>query len=135
MQYCYKLVCGAMDEQQYKQLLESAKAEYERKARELKDDYNRKVQSVETVWRMIREGKAPESPSVADAIREVIENRSEPFTVSTISNMIALDHPEMKDAIKMKTLSGQLTRMQQNGELELVERGSGTKASIYKKKA
>lgn len=125
MQYCFMLGCSSMDEKEYRRMLE-----------ELKRDYEKKVQALNTVWQMYQtKGETTPTASVADLMREAIDKLEEPFHLWQVRNQIEADHPEAKGKIKTNTLSGHLTRMHKRGELEIVKKGYGTQPSSYKKKA
>lgn len=124
MQHCFMLGCSSMDEKEYRQMLE-----------ELKRDYEKKVDALNTVWEMYKnKGEAAQTISVADLMREAIDKLEEPFHLWQVRNQIEADHPEAKGKVKTNTLSGHLTRMHKRGELEIVKKGYGTQPSSYKKK-
>jgi predicted nuclease with TOPRIM domain len=113
-----------MDEKEYRQMLE-----------ELKRDYEKKVEALNTVWEMYQnKGETTRTVSVADLMREAISKLGEPFHLWQVRNQIEADHPEAKGRLKVNTISGHLTRMQRRGELEVVKKGYGTQPSSYKKK-
>jgi hypothetical protein len=124
MQYCFMLGCSCMDQKEYRQMLE-----------ELKRDYDKKVEALNTVWEMYQnKGETTRTVSVADLMREAIDKLQEPFHLWQVRNQIETDHPEAKGRLKVNTISGHLTRMQRRGELEVVKKGYGTQPSSYKKK-
>lgn len=155
LRHCMMLECSAersqMDDTQYQRLKEKLRREYERKRAEherkradveaalqkessdLEADYRGKDKGLDDTWEMIQKDKPPEVLSIADMMRKVISGLEQPFQSWRVLERLKEDFPEASGT-KMKTISGHLTRMRRRGELEILDRGSGTTPGQYQVK-
>jgi hypothetical protein len=119
--------------------------EYERLKAEAQAEYRRKLEAVETVWKMTdgRNGDSPvASPSesivkgtLQQAVKIALQRISGDFTLRHVYNQIVLEDPVLADKIKDKlpSVSSVLKRMADEKELILVEAGSGKRPSKYRR--
>lgn len=116
-----------MDYAQYKKLKEEIEAEYQKK----KD-------ALEMVWRMCQKqngsnasGGDSSELSTSDVIRRVIEGLANDFTATDIQQGLK-DH-NVK-GIQRLTITNTIHRLCRRGELEVVKKGQGRMAGVYRKK-
>lgn len=122
--------------------------EYQRLKAEAEADYRRKLEAIETVWKLsggpslaaIKNGtKSSETGlnkgALQEAARHAYKLLSGEFTHRDVFNKIAATDPTFAEQIKdkMPSLSGALKRMANDNELILVEGGSGKRASKYRR--
>lgn len=120
--------------------------EYEKLKTEANAEYRRKLEAIETVWKMSggRNGNQPSAIAkngalgkgrLQRAIRTALESLSGEFDVRDIYNQVVNCDPILADQIKGKlpSISNALKRMVTTKDLVLVETGSGKKPSRYRR--
>jgi hypothetical protein len=122
--------------------------EYQRLKAEAEAEYRRKIEAIETVWKL--SGGASPIPStngsrpnengitrgsLQEAVRHAYKLLSGEFTHRDVYNQIVASDPifAAKIKCKMPSLSGTLKRLADDKELVLVEAGSGKRASKYRR--
>jgi hypothetical protein len=122
--------------------------EYQRLKADAEAEYRRKIEAIETVWKL--SGGAATVPSangaksnengiskgsLQEAVRHAYKLLSGEFTHRDVYNQIIASDPifaaKIKD--KMPSLSGTLKRLADDQELVLVEAGKGKRASKYRR--
>jgi len=122
--------------------------EYLRLKADAETEYRRKLEAIETVWRMsggeYSKGWKP-TPSLngdglakgtlQEAARAAIRLLSGDFTLRDVFTAIAKNDPILAGKLedKMPSLSGALKRMADEKELVLVEAGKGKRPSKYRR--
>jgi hypothetical protein len=122
--------------------------EYQRLKADAQGEYRRKIEAIETVWKLsggeaitpsTNGTKSDENGisrgSLQQAVRNAYTYLSGEFTHRDVYNQIVASDPVFAEKIKdkMPSLSGTLKRMADDKELVLVEAGSGKRASKYRK--
>jgi len=119
--------------------------EYERLKADAQAEYRRKLEAIETVWKMSggQNGVTANSPQFArvgkgtlqEAVRAALPNIGGEFTLRNVYNQIVLDDPLLAERIKdrLPSISSALKRMADDHELVLVEAGSGKRPSKYRR--
>jgi hypothetical protein len=119
--------------------------EYERLKADAQNEYRRKLEAIETVWKMTdgRNGASADVSSsesvgkgtLQEAVRNALPHIGGDFTLRHVYNQIVLDDPVLAEKIKdkMPSVSGALKRMADDKELILVEAGSGKRPSKYRR--
>jgi hypothetical protein len=122
--------------------------EYQRLKTDAENEYRRKLEAIETVWKLSggltpkgfaavadSNGTSLNKGSLQEAIRKAYKGLYGDFTHRDVYNQIATFDAAFAEKIKEKlaSLSGGLKRMADDGELVLVEPGSGKRASKYRK--
>jgi hypothetical protein len=122
--------------------------EYERLKAEALAEYRRKLEAIETVWKLLN-GTAPAAPktgsntgdssivkgSLQEAVRKAYPQVEGEFTHKDIYNQIVIANPPFAERLKdrMPSLANTLKRMADAKELILVETGSGKRPSRYRR--
>lgn len=121
--------------------------EYQRLKAEAQAEYRRKIDAIETVWKLSG-GVATTPPgesrqngvgiprgSLQHAVRAASELLVGDFTHRDVQNQIATTDPAFAAQIKDKlaSISGCLNRMAEERLLILVERGAGKRPSRYRR--
>jgi hypothetical protein len=123
MQFCAEVLCRSMDAAEYHRLKDEALAEY-----------RRKLDAIETVWRMSNnQGAPPEQPSTSELIKRVLPSFAEKaFTVVEVKEAIERMFPDMKGRIRLTSISGTFTRMAKRADaIRIQHKGSGTIGTTY----
>ena len=122
--------------------------EYQRLKADAEAEFRRKLEAIETVWKLsggiaaapsTNGAKANESGitkgSLQQAVRDACRLLVGEFTHRDVYNRITATDPVFADKIKdkMPSLSGTLKRLADEKELILVEAGSGKRASKYRR--
>lgn len=128
--------------------------EYQRLKAEAEAECRRKVEAIETVWKLIngntpanghvpassQNGSKPADPdvfrgSLQEAVRRAYQSLSGEFTHKEIYKQITVDDPVFAEKIKDKlpSLSNTLKRLSDVKELVLVEVGRGKRPSRFRR--
>jgi hypothetical protein len=121
-----------MTYEQYKNLPQQFKAEYEKKLEALEIVYraSRETEPIASSVRLILQ--APDgSSTLASAIKDVLSLLSNPFDINDVIKLVEEHHPEIKKPINPTSVSGGLRQLYKKGMLEVIEPGRGTKPTIY----
>ena len=134
-----------MNAVQYAKARQKVDLEHQHKLRLADDEHQQKLRSLNDVWSMFNAGPPPQTiESHADAVTyvrgawrqlvlEIISKLTkDTFTVAEIEQLLAEKHPEL--SIEKSSISNFLKKMCDDGELTLVEQGSGRRGSVYAKK-
>ncbi len=125
------MVTIAMNEREYKRLKSEAEAEY-----------RRKLEAIETVWKMSggASRNGAEAPSqvfgkgvLLKAVRHTLEEIRGDFTVRDIESRIRIFNPTLAATVRRPSLSSTLKRLEESHEVELVLAGSGKRPSKYRR--
>jgi hypothetical protein len=119
--------------------------EYERLKAEAQTEYRRKLEAIETVWKMT-DGRNGDSSNTASsenvgkgdlqqAVRAALARIFGDFTLRHVYSEIVLADPVLAEKIKDKlpSVSSVLKRMADDNEITLVTAGRGKRASIYRR--
>lgn len=119
--------------------------EYERLKAEAQAEYRRKLDAIETVWKM--SGGKDAQPAngstgsvgkgaLQQAVRSALLQVTGDFTLRDVYDQIKIIDPLFAEKLKDKlpSVSGTLKRMADDNELVLVETGRGKRPSKYRRK-
>lgn len=118
---------------------------YDRLKADAQAEYRRKLEAIETVWKMAggengdftheSSSESVGKGALQEAVRDALPHIGGEFTIRTIFNQIQLNDPILAEKIKGKlpSVSSVLKRMTDDKQLILVEAGSGKRASKYKR--
>lgn len=118
--------------------------DYIRLKEQLRREYDEKLRALETVWTMVNKGSLPGSHRAAvkvagqkgfirATVRRVSESFASNFGIREVREALNAD-PETAGKIGDAQISTALARLADREELEVVEKGSGKRASIYRRK-
>lgn len=113
--------------------------EYRRLRSEIEADYRRKLEALELIYAISNSGapqaeKPPESKgALAEAVAKAASQMNGNFNVRNIENAIKVFNPVLAANVKRASISNTLKRMEAT-DLEVVERGSGKRATTYRKR-
>lgn len=121
-------------------------AEYKRLKGRIEEECRKKLEALELVWRMsnstsqngnqqgsmVTFGKGALQLAVRNALQEIKGD----FTLHDIEKWIRTNNQSLAATLKRASLSGTLKRLEEKThEVEIVSRGSGKRASTYRKAA
>ena len=116
-----------MDYAQYKQLKDK-----------IEIDHKKKLEALEMVWRMCQKQNGSSASGVehsgsttSDAVRRVIEGLANDFTANDIVQGLK-DHSVK--GVQRIAITNTIHRLCRRGELEVVKKGRGRMAGVYRKK-
>jgi len=114
--------------------------DYLRLRRQIEDKYRADIDALERVWQM---AQPPESPAKAEtprieglteAVRGLLRTVPEPFNLRSVIGRLN-EHPDQNIAQAARSrpasVSTVLKRLEKTGEIRLLEKGSGKRASSY----
>jgi hypothetical protein len=78
-------------------------------------------------------GSHREWPGLRAAIRGAIAYTPNKFTLDDITMLISDRYPDKAETLRRVHVSGELWRMKRNGEIKVIEEGSGNRPSVYQK--
>jgi hypothetical protein len=116
--------------------------EYERLKVEAAAEYRRKLEAIETVWRM--SGGASQNDadaqattlgkgSLHQAVKNAVQVISGEFTHRDVEKQIQVSDPAIAAKVKRPSLSSALKRLADEKEIVLVSAGRGKRASKYRR--
>jgi hypothetical protein len=114
--------------------------EYKRLRKTIEDDYRRKLDALDLIWGIAgsanQDGHEPKtrgrSALLKQAIVDVLPGISGSFNQRDIESKITQLHPGIAATLKRASLSTALKRIAESGKIEVVEKGSGKRATVYK---
>jgi hypothetical protein len=132
LQRCTQLNCISMDAKEYERI----KRDIDKRLEEAQIRHQKESDALEMVWSLER-GKQPEvdlldSVTWADMVRKVITMVREPFTRYEVEQAVLQQFPGAKQKFRKNSMGGILTRMQERGEIQVVEAGSGPRPAKYR---
>ena len=71
--------------------------------------------------------------TLIDSMREAVAKQSGNFTIADVKDILAKKNPSMVRDTNPAVFSTTIKRLEQLGEIKLVKRGKGRRASIYKR--
>jgi tryptophan 2,3-dioxygenase len=120
---------------EYKQLRELTKKRWEDTIQHDESERDKELSALDLAWELIQKQQVPATISIADMMRKVIAKLEQPFQSWQVQEKMVASYPALADSLRMKTISGHLTRMVGRHELEMIDPGSGTTPGRYKIKA
>ncbi len=118
--------------------------EYKRIRRKIEAEYHEKLKALETIWKLSGGGDSNSAggqgtPSgkgqLLRLVRHALEDIRGDFTLHTVEERIRLNNPTAASSLKKSSLSSILKRLAGTREIELIQRGSGKRASTFRKGA
>jgi len=114
--------------------------EYDRLKREIEADYRKKIDALELIWELSggqrKNGSVHQSSgirgSLLKAIQTAVSETNGEFTVRKIEEMIKEKTPEIE--LKRPSISSSLQRLAEEGEIRVLESGSGKRPTVYARK-
>lgn len=116
--------------------------EYERLKRQFKLDYEKKIAALELIYEATNTGTIGESgdgssrkertAGLKDTVRKILPNVGPTFSLNDVAMALEQDDSEGLGSVKKASLSSVLKRLEEDGIITVVERGSGKRASVYK---
>lgn len=112
--------------------------EYDRLKKQIEEEYRANLDALERIWRMSKKQNSAAAASngkrgsLLVAARQAITQRHGTFNLRDIEEAIKRNNPDL--TIRRPSLSSTLLRLVEDGEVEVVERGIGRKASTYRSK-
>ena len=113
-------------------------AQYKKLKEEIETEYQKKKDALEMVWRMCQKqngasasGTEHSGSSTSDAVRRVIEGLANDFTANDIQQGLK-DHSVK--GVQRLAITNTIHRLCRRGELEVVKKGRGRMAGVYRKK-
>lgn len=110
--------------------------EYLRLKRQALADYQKKVEAIETVWKLAgAKGKSGKSAGsgkkggLTQEVRQIIESIRGNFTLRDIET--ALKKADSKRAIRLPSLSTILLRLSSDSAIKIVTAGAGRQPTVY----
>lgn len=113
--------------------------EYKRLRLSIEADYKHKIAALELVYSMSNESGLPSGKSstskgaLADAVGKAVSGMTATFNVRQVEEAIRVINPALSNTVKRASISNTLKRLE-GAELELVERGRGKRATIYRRR-
>ena len=113
-------------------------AQYKQLKDEIEIDHKKKLEALEMVWRMCQKQNGSSASSVehfgsttSDAVRRVVEGLANDFTANDIVQGLK-DHSVK--GVQRIAITNTIHRLCRRGELEVVKKGRGRMAGVYRKK-
>lgn len=112
--------------------------EYDRLKKRIEAEYREKLGALDLVWKMAGNSGStkvratPLESSLVDSVRRALDQITGSFTIKTVSEGCAAILPDGK-WFAGTSVSVILKRMADDGQLTIIERGRGRKATIYEK--
>ena len=117
--------------------------EYLRLRRQIEEDYRRKIEALETVWKLSQPSKNSASPESEGAprpsrgtvdalVRGVLPDLGEVFRPRDVMERLHVKHPDSKRFLLRSSVSSTLRRLVGEQKIEVVEQGSGKRPSRYR---
>ena len=112
--------------------------EYARLKKQIEEEYRANLDALERIWKMSKkQGLSAmansKRGSLLIAARQAIAEKHGTFNLRDIEESIKRHNPDLP--VRRASLSSTLLRLLEDGDLEVVEKGIGRKASIYRYKA
>jgi hypothetical protein len=116
--------------------------EYTRLKLEAEAEYRRKLEAIETVWKLsggANQGTATHGTSslskgsLHQAVKNAIQFLSGDFSLHDVEKRIQESDPALAARVKRPSLSSALKRLADDKEIVLVTTGSGKRASTYRR--
>lgn len=115
--------------------------EYDRLRAEANADYRRKLEAIETVWKMSggsQNGAKASGASIGkgalqQAVTGVLALLPAEFTLRDVEKQIRSTRPELAGQIKRPSLSSALKRLADDEQIVVVVTGRGKRASTYRR--
>lgn len=114
------------------------RAEYDLLRGRIEDACRRNLEALDRVWALVRDqaGQAPARPAparldVLSEVHAVLPGLARQFTVRDVMRTILGRNPTLASSLKQTSVTASLTRLAERGEILLVRRGSGKRASLF----
>ncbi len=120
------MICVAMNDREYGRL-----------KKQIEQEYHANLDALERIWRMSKKqsGSTPSNGkrgSLLVAARQAAAEKHGTFNLRDIEESIKRHNPDL--TVRRASLSSTLLRLVEDGDLEVVEKGIGRKASTYRNK-
>ena len=123
--------------------------EYEKLKRQFKEEYDQKLAALELIYRAsnkpdntfqkpkkstssLNGERAPRTPGIKETVRNILPEINKDFTLHDVEDKLAESDSEIAAKIKKASLSSVLKRLEAEGDIVIVERGTGKRPSIYR---
>lgn len=113
-------------------------AEYLRLKRAAQIDYQKKIEAIETVWKMSsgpsqkgKKSSLSKSGGLTDSVRKAIDTFDNQFTIKDVEREVKNINPSL--TIRLPSIATVIIRLLQNSEIQKVSQGSGRQPSVYVK--
>lgn len=119
------------------------KAEYVRLKKSIEEDYKKKLEALGLLYPEFVEKAQMQLPGISvvrSPIKKLVQNsinqhaNEQPFTARNVMDWLQKDNPDLANTFSIITVSGALSRLESKGFLEIVEKGSGSTPTTFKKK-
>ena len=113
--------------------------EYNKLKQQLQDDYDKKLQAIETVWLMSNSqagngtGKRVTKGELVRAVESVLENLPQQFTIADLERHLRDTNPALAEATQRSSMSGCLRRLAEDEKIVVREVGKGKRPTLYEK--
>ncbi|MGA2482038.1 MAG: hypothetical protein ABSF92_02845 [Candidatus Acidiferrales bacterium] len=117
--------------------------EYRRLRAEAEAEYKRKLEAIETVWKMSgastsngtgASGSSMSRGALLDAVRAAVKLiPGGDFTIKEVAEQIEHSNSALASRVKKASISGTLKRLADDKEIVVVALGSGKRASRYRR--
>jgi hypothetical protein len=111
--------------------------EYQRLKSAIEEEYRTSLDALERIWKLSRKHNGSSGPkgrgNLLAAVRQAVLERHTVFNLRDIEDAIKKRDPGM--TIRRPSLSSTLMRLVEDGDIEVVEKGSGRMPSTYRQKA
>lgn len=106
--------------------------EYLKLKEKIEKDYREKLGALELVWEMAKDNNqvATGQKKLTSCVRDVLENHTGRFDLKDVLLWVSDIY---LDAIKLPTLSNILKRMSNEGIIEIIQTGTGSRPTVYNK--
>ena len=111
--------------------------EYLRLKRQTLAEYQKKIEAIETVWKLASKGKtgkfaeSGKRGGLTQEVRQIIESIRGNFTIRDIE--AALKKADSKRAIRLPSLSTILLRLSSDSAIKIITSGAGRQPTVYSK--